>query len=213
MLRSAEAKKRRNALRRARFADGLRGLTRKPPLPSGRPDPCHIQTIDFDTYSFPDYFTAEFLQTTCPREGAASPPRQEGPSSPALPSATLTTDPYQGKSKSHRPLARRAPPQGLQGLPAKKVKYFVVQHPELYQYARTGQSWKSCVFSGPGVEASVYWRNPQRAAPTLVTRIADEEKVLHVHRNADCPGLWERKRTRPALLQRRPSGNSRPQAG
>ena len=209
MPRSAEAKKRRNALRRARFAEGPRGPTRKPPLPGGRPDPRHFQTIDPDTYSFPGYFTAELLQTTCPWEETASLSRREGhqpsttlppdpePEQEQVAPALCTTCPTAGPQESideeelilsswKNKLVLRWPPPipvtraqqfdqeifRLQGLPAKEVKYIAIQYPELYKYARARQSWKPCILSGPGVEAFVYWRNPRRAAPTLVTRTA-----------------------------------------
>ena len=91
MPRFAEVKRRRNALRRGRFA-GLRGINRKPPLPSGRPDPRNFETVDPDTYFFPKYFTAEYLQATHPWEEVASPHRQKGSGSTHLPSTTLPAD-------------------------------------------------------------------------------------------------------------------------
>ena len=80
---------------------------------SGRPDPRNFQTVDPDTYSFPGYFTAEYLQATRPWEEAASPPRREGPSSlpspPTTPGRSHTRTGASRTSALHDVLHRRYP--------------------------------------------------------------------------------------------------------
>ena len=218
MPRSAEAK-RRNVLRRARLAGGPRGITGKPPLSSGRPDPRNFKTVNPDTYSFPGYFTAEYLQAARPWAKAASPLRREGPSSPLLPSPTLPAVPKTGQEQvapapcttcptagpqepldeeelilsswRNKLILRRPPTLPVtqstairpRNPPPPRPPYEgskIFHHPALRALSvRSGsKSWKPCILSGPGVEACVYWKNPHRAAPTLVTRTADELKVI-----------------------------------
>ena len=114
MPRSAEARRRRNALKRARFTGGPRGITRKSPRPSGRPNPHNFQTVDPDTYSFPGYFTAEYLQATRPWEEAASTLSRESPSSSLLPPTTLPADPKPGQEQVAQAPCTTCPTAGPQ---------------------------------------------------------------------------------------------------
>ena len=96
MARSAEVKRIRNALRRARSAGNTDHLARRPPPIRGRPDPHRFQTVDPDTYSFPGYFTIDFLLTINlspdhshpPEEGVPPHPRLESPSGSHTPATT-----------------------------------------------------------------------------------------------------------------------------